>query len=402
MPQTRKDAQHHAVAGANARIRQHAAVAGMDVSAAVAAARPQPARGLDIVHLINHLQRANGHVEHVVDLACEQAAQGHRVCVLAGPGDFSEVLRTHGVELIEIPDAHARTAPLQLGRALLQRARKSQPDIVHAHMVRAALIAKLLQALGRYRLVTTVHNSFDRQSPLMGVGDRVIAVSHAVEVEMAGKGIAPRKLRTVHNRTIGGKRRPAWPVRIDSLEHPSITTVCGLHPRKGVADLLEAFAQAWAEYPQAHLYVVGDGPQANELKARAAAMPCRDHVHWLGYRRDPREVLGSTDIFALATYADTCPMVVSEARQMGCAIVATHVGGIPELVTDGMQGLLVEAGRPDQLAEALTRLLGDPALRDRYSKQARAGLETCTVAEMARRTVEVYRELVGRAGEALP
>jgi glycosyltransferase involved in cell wall biosynthesis len=347
-----------------------------------------------IIHFLNHTRQANGHVEIAVDLACAQAQHGHEVAIVSGPGNFDACLRDNGVIFHEIPGTECRLRALTMAYTLGSFARRFRADIVNAHMVSAALIARTVQATSRYRLVTTIHNSFDQQARWMRVGERVIAVSDAVNRDMAARGVPAHKLRTVRNRTIGGKRRPFQPVTRHDLAHPSITTVCGLHPRKGVADLIDAFSTAAREFPDAHLYIVGDGPHAAELRTRADATHCRDRIHWLGYQRDPREVLAASDIFVLASHADPCPLVISEARQMGCAIIATNVDGIPELLSFGEKGLLVPARDPAALSSALCRMLGDANLREHYAAAASMQLEECHIEQMSRETTAVYSELL--------
>lgn len=347
-----------------------------------------------IVHFLNHTRRANGHVEIAVDLACAQAAQGHDVAVMSGPGDFVQCLNDNGVTFAEIERTDGKLGALSMATSLARFARTFNADIVNAHMVKAAVVARGVQVRRNYRLVTTVHNSFDRQSRLMAVGDRVIAVSEAVKREMEAKGIPARKLRTVRNGTIGGKRRPTAPATTRELARPCIVTVCGLHPRKGVMDLINAFAIAAEAHPAAHLYVVGTGPQRAEIEQHVGTLHCRDRIHLLGYLKDPREVLAACDVFALASHADPCPLVICEARQMGCAIVATNVGGIPEMLRFGELGMLVPAREPRTLAAALSQMLGDAGLRERFASAARSNLEECQVDQMSRRTIAVYGELL--------
>ena len=226
---------------------------------------------MKIMHFLNHAHKANGHVELAVDLACEQAAQGHRVVFLSGPGDFGDCLRRNGVEFIGFPEGSKLLRPLRMGWALMTACSRHVPDVVNAHMVAAALVARAVEPLFSYFLVTTVHNSFDRQSRLMGVGDRVIAVSDAVNEEMRGKGIRAEKLRTVRNGTIGGRRRAFMPQEEAELKHPAVATVAGLHGRKGVDIVIDAFLAASKSVPDAHLYIVGEGPSRPALERRADA-----------------------------------------------------------------------------------------------------------------------------------
>lgn len=352
-----------------------------------------------IVHYLNHAHTANGHVAVAVDLACEQARTGHEVHFVSGRCDFVPALDRHGVRYHPVAEASGALRVVRMARDLAPVARRIRPDVVNAHMVAAALAARLVRPLAGYRLVTTVHNAFDRQSVLMRVGDRVIAVSEAVKAQMAARGIPERRLRVVRNGTIGGGRRPAEPATAAALARPSIATVAGLHDRKGIPHLIAAFDRVFAARPDAHLYVVGEGPGRGAYEALAAGRPSGAHVHFTGHLDDPRSVLASTDVFALASLQDPFPLVLGEARQMGCAIVATRVDGIPEALWHGAKGVLVPPADPDALAGALLDLLEDEPKRRALAAAAGSDTDDITVARMSRDTVAVYEEAARGPGK---
>jgi len=352
---------------------------------------------LKIVHYLNHTQKANGHVAVAVDLACAHAALGHDVYMVSGAGDFDDVLARNGVTKVHVPDVGG-FFPIRLVRmavSLLQVMRRLRPDIVNAHMVAAALAARFVARYVGFKLVTTVHNSFDKQAPLMRVGDLVIAVSKSVYDEMRGFGTAESKLRIVRNGTIGGARRPAVPARRRDLSHPAIATVCGLHPRKGVDHLIDAFAMVHRQCPAVHLYIVGEGPYRAAYEQRAADCGAGDAIRFTGHLDDPREVLATADIFVLASLREPFGLVVSEAREMGCALVTTDVDGLPEAVGGSKHGLLVPPADPGAMAEALLSLVNDPSRLEHYRAAANADIADLTVPVMAELTLNVYRELVG-------
>jgi glycosyltransferase involved in cell wall biosynthesis len=348
-----------------------------------------------IVHYLNHTLQANGHVAVSVDLACAQAGMGHEVYLVSGSGDFDDVLIRNGVTRISVPDTRG-IFPLRIlgmARALLPVMRRIRPDIVNAHMVSAAIAARLVAWSSGFKLVTTVHNSFDKQAPLMRVGDRIIAVSRSVYDEMLGFGAAASKLRIVRNGTIGGARRPLVPVQRIALSHPAIATVCGLHPRKGVDHLIDAFAMVHRQCPDAHLYIVGEGPFRAAYEQRAADTGAGQSIHFTGHLADPREVLADADIFALASLREPFGLVVSEAREMGCALVTTDVDGLPEAMGGADHGLLVPPADPAAMAAALLSLINDPALLARYRAASGADTKDLTVEAMTRSTLDVYREI---------
>lgn len=351
---------------------------------------------MKIVHYLNHTQKANGHVAVAVDLACAHAAMGHDVYMVSGKGDFDDVLTRNGVTVVVVPDVSGflPIRLLRMAKSLLPVMRSIRPDVVNSHMVAAAIAARLIAWRIGYKLVTTVHNSFDKQAPLMRVGDLVIAVSKSVYDEMLGFGIAASKLRIVRNGTIGGARRPAVPSRPKSLFHPAIATVCGLHPRKGVDHLIDAFAMVHRQCPEAHLYIVGEGPFRADYEQRAAESGAGDAIHFTGHLDDPREVLATADVFALASLREPFGLVVSEAREMGCALVTTNVDGLPEAVGGSGHGLLVAPADSVAMAQALLSLVNDPARLRLYREAASEDLDDLTVKVMAELTLGVYRELV--------
>ena len=352
---------------------------------------------MKIVHYLNHAHTANGHVAVAVDLACEQARTGHEVHFISGRCDFTSALAAHGVHYHEVADAAGGLRVLRMACDLLPIVRRLRPDIVNAHMVAAALAARFVRPLSSFKLVTTVHNAFDPQSVLMRVGDRVIAVSEAVRAQMAARGIAERKLRVVRNGTIGGGRRPVAPPEKAALRRPAIATVAGLHDRKGIPHLIKAFDRVFAVRSDAHLYLVGEGPRRNAYEALAASQRSVDNIHFVGHLDDPRSVLGSTDIFALASLQDPFPLVLGEARQMGCAIVATQVDGIPEALWHGAKGVLVPPADPDALAGALLDLLEDEPKRKALATAAASDTDDITVERMSRETVAIYEDATDKA-----
>lgn len=336
-----------------------------------------------IVHVLNQSFRGNGHVAVAVDLACAQARNGHEVVLASAPGDFADVLAAHGVRFYDL-DIQSRS-PANVLRVVGRfdtLLKDFKPDIVHAHMVAAAVVGRICKLRHKFRLVTTIHNSFDKQAILMGVGDNVVAVSEAVRAQMEKRGIARRKLSVVLNGTIGGGRRPPMPATLPELAHPAVITVAGLHPRKGVADLISGFNQCADKFPSAHLYIVGNGPSREDLETQAKALPSASRIIFLGFQDDPRPFLRSADIFVLASHAEPYGLVISEAREAGCAIVGTSVGGIPENLKQGNIGILVPPRDPSAISGALSRLMSDPKEMAAYRAAANENLTELTVDRM--------------------
>jgi glycosyltransferase involved in cell wall biosynthesis len=264
---------------------------------------------------------------------------------------------------------------------------------VHAHMVPGAVLARLARIGLGFRLVTTVHNSPKPQAILMGLGDVVIAVSESVSQSMNRRGVPARKLRVVKNGTIGSpRRRQVENTNAVRLLHPAVTTVARLFSQKGIDDLITAFAVVSKTFSDASLYIVGDGPERAKFEQQAAATDCADRIHFVGFVRDPRAYLSQSDIFVLASRSDPFPLVIPEAREAGCAIIATAVDGIPEGLDNGKAGILVPPSDPMALAASLATLLGDPAETARWRARASANLAWLRLDRVNEETLTIYKE----------
>jgi glycosyltransferase involved in cell wall biosynthesis len=151
-----------------------------------------------------------------------------------------------------------------------------------------------------------------------------------------------------------------------------IVTVARLRPEKGHDLLIEAVAVVFREFPDATLTIVGDGPLREELARRVAERGLAGQVQLAGHTDDVAGVLRQHDLFVLATRSEAFPNSVIEAMASGLAVLTTRVGGIPELVEDGRNGLLVRPDRPEELRAGLVRLLGDTDLARALGAAARA------------------------------
>ena len=358
---------------------------------------PAPGERLGILHVLNHTHRLNGNVHAAVDLACAQARLGHRVTLCSGGGDFDALLAANGVAVARVSQARRPAALLRALPALARLCRERRIDVVHAHMMTSALLAWPVCRVRGIPLVTTVHNEFQKSAIVMALGHRVIAVSAAVGRSMGRRGIPASRLRVVLNGTIGAARFADARGRRESLGAPAILFVGGLHPRKGVADLLDAFETVHAAHPSARLCLVGEGPYLDAYRARAATMACAEAVRFVGAVADPRPYLDGADIFVLPSRADPAPLVLSEAREAGCAVVASDVDGVPELLEGGSAGLLVPPRDPRRLADAILSLVEDPANLRRWRTNSQVNIEHLTIARVARDTVAVYAECLAPA-----
>ncbi|WP_413176111.1 glycosyltransferase [Anabaena azotica] len=349
-----------------------------------------------IIHILNHVQEiGNGIVNVAIDLACLQARNGDEVAVISGGGEYEILLDKFGVKHYKINQNRQPINILKAALSFREIIQEFQPDIVHAHMMTGIVLASILRFRNQYALVSTVHNEFQRASLLMGLADRVIAVSQAVQISMMQRGIPENKLRVVRNGTLGSPRtRQISDYQPLKLQQPAIATVAGMYKRKGINELITGFEKIALDFPTAHLYLVGDGPDREIFEEQAKSTSVCNRIHFAGFQTEPQRYLLACDIFVLASHRDPCPLVISEAREAGAAIIATRVDGIPEALDNGQAGVLVPAKDSQALAEALVNLLSNPDQLQEWKYRAQENLERLSVVRVHQETLAVYQELV--------
>ena len=137
---------------------------------------------------------------------------------------------------------------------------------------------------------------------------------------------------------------------------------------------------------------MGEGPDRARFEAQARASAAAPRIHFEGFQPSPRPYLRDAAVFVLASRAEPGGLVLPEARDCGCAIIATAVDGSPELLDGGRAGILVPAQDVPALAAAITRLLDDPAERERWRTAARTNLDWLSIERQHRETLAVYEE----------
>ncbi|NYF79930.1 glycosyltransferase family 4 protein [Granulicella arctica] len=363
--------------------------------------KQRPKRGssestLRIVHIIKHCNYANGNVHVAVDLACEQAKEGYEVTFVSRGGTFEPLLAQHGVLHVYLP--HEQSKPASLLKAawhLTKLVRKTRPNVLHAHMMASALIGYVASRIAGMPLITTVHNSFDKHSVIMRLGDRVVAVSRAERKQLLNKGYNSKRVVAVMNAPNRSPRETFIKDKEEvTLQSPCILAANGLHRRKGVSDLIVACRQLFEEIPDWRLYIAGEGPDRETLEQQVHQAGIADRVHFLGFRSAPRPLMEQSDIFVLASYADPCSLAIGEARSAGCAIVATRVGGTPEMLEYGTAGRLVTPGNPDELAQELRTLMLDDEGRRKLRRAALQGSSIFDVQRLVEDYEQVYRSAI--------
>lgn len=340
---------------------------------------------------------------HVVDLTRGLLAGGAQVTV-CGPaatdGRFDFTGTRAGFVPVEI-SAGTHPSDARAVGALRRALGVAAPDVVHAHGLRAGLVTAL--ARPRSPLVVTLHNAVisgglrGRASRLVErivarSADVVLAASGDLVARAASLGAADARLAPVAAPALPPPRRTRAAVRAELGldEVPLLLSVGRLHPQKGY-DVLVAAAARWRDRnPVPQVVIAGNGPSYLNLTARISAT--RAPVTLLGHRRDVADLLAAADLAVVTSVWEARQLFAQEALRAGVPLVATAVGGIPDLVGDA--AVLVPPGDADALDRAVRELLDDPAARARYARAGAAKAASWpTSAQTLAQVQGVYAEL---------
>lgn len=343
------------------------------------------------------------------------------ICASIDPRHARE-LEALAVPVIVVPLARLPhpVADLRALLRLVQVLQARRLDIVHTHMSKAVLIGAAAARLARVPvIVNTAHNlgflalrqpllralfwAYDR-ALFAATCDVIVTVSRQVRAGVVRAGIAPpRKVVAIPNGidparfSVSPELRRSTRLALADGDGLVIVTVARLVWFKGLDTLLEAAVPLLARHPRARIVIVGEGPLRAALTAQAVRLGIDRSVIFAGERGDIPALLAAADLFVLPSVSEGMPISILEAMAACRPVVATRVGGVPDLVLDGVSGLLVDARAPDALAAALLRLADDPALAARMGQAGAARLDRAfSAAAMVARTGALYRRHLRR------
>jgi len=343
----------------------------------------------------------------VLLLMRELARSGHDQCLLAPPGPLLDRARTAGLAAQE----WGSRGELDV-RAMVRahsELRRFAPDIAHLHSAHAHALGVVPARLARVPGVVVARRvdfrvrtqPFSRLKYALPV-DRYFCISEGVRAAMRSSGVPESRLALVPSGIDLAAVRAAGAAPAPDLrglcklppESRIIGTVASLAPHKNHALLLEAAAVVCAAAPEAHFVWLGEGGERAALESRRAALRLERRVHLLGFRDDARSLMRQFDLFCLSSYLEGLCTSLLDAQALGVPIVATAVGGVPEVVSDGVTGALVRTLEPAALATALLAALRDDARRDAWRAAAMQSVERFSITRTAQRTEAEYRRVL--------
>jgi glycosyltransferase involved in cell wall biosynthesis len=330
--------------------------------------------------------------------------------------DGRAVRRLHelGIRVTLIPPQDDESTVRHLAAYL----RRREIDLLHAHLFRAELLGtRAAQAAGTPVVVATAHSSRVRSpadiAALAAVTPsihRLVVPSAAIAAKVRAEGRGAAEITVVPNGVDLDRFSPPRSTQVIAALRAAlgippdaflIGVVARLEPEKGHRYLLEALPAIVEAVPSAWLLLVGEGSQADALRAQAGSLPlaASQRVAIAGFQTDVEAVTQALDLAVMPSLREAQGLAVLEAMAAGRPVVASAVGGIPETIRDRKDGLLVPPADPDALATAIIRLARDAKLRDRLAASGRRRVEhRFSVAASVRRIGAIYEKELIRAG----
>jgi glycosyltransferase involved in cell wall biosynthesis len=329
-------------------------------------------------------------------------------------GWLREFMEVQGVPCFSCDCGSRASYPLGMLR-LARFLRREHIDILHTHLFDPSIVGLTAGVLAGtpLRVMTRHHSDYHTRIHKIWhvrldqlctrLCHAVIAVSrHTAEHLIATEGAPPAKVHTVLNGIDFERVRlsvPDAPQRLRAEFAPDgaalLLIVARLHPEKGHEFLFRALADLHKRVARPiRLLVAGTGPFEAAYRQIVRDLGFEDAVAFLGFRTDAPDLMAAADLLVLPSLAEAFGLVLTESLYLGTPVVATRVGGIPEIVEDGVDGLLVPPGDSAALADALAELLNDPEKRHRLAGAGRARVsERFRFADMVRAYENVYEEL---------
>ena len=353
---------------------------------------------VEVLCLIRHLDRSRFDVS--------------LLCLASGDREMEREAREH-LEAFATAGFRWRHFPLSFAK-MVAWLRRGSYDVVHCHLPMADVIGRFAGWFaGVPVLVTTEHGRYIckpwyhllLERLLNPLTDMRICVSQDIlDIRARREGTPlskliriPNGIETVKFRSPGRDRASVAAEFGWATADPLVISVGRLAPEKNYGVLLEAIARIGRRHPQVRCLLVGSGPCRAEILAEVDSLGLTGRVKLAGSRNDVPDLLGAADIFVLASLKEGLPVSLLEAMAAGKAVVVTSVGGMPEVITDGDNGLVVPCGDTDALVDSIDRLLRDGDLREAFGEAVRAKAEKeFDIQHVADDIGRVYTDLYGR------
>ena len=336
-----------------------------------------------------------------------------KVCTLYRKDILAKELEKIGIPVINIGMRARIDIDLKYLRGIFHLAefiRKEKFHIVHTHLYRANTPGRIAAILARVPIIIANEHNVDSWKTfsqrrmdrfLAKFTDKIIAVSQKVKKFYVNEvGIPEDKLEVIYNgvdlkrfEKDFDKRKKRKELGLP-LSSPLVGTIGRLQPQKDHKTFLKASSLILKKFPKVHFLIVGGGSLRDELEDFTKELKIEKNVHFLGERKDIEEILPLMDIFVLTSKREGFPITILEAMACGLPVVATSVGGCPELVEEGETGFIVSPKNPVLLSKRVINLLRNRALGGKMGQKAKKRANLFTIEKMGEYTTLLYNKLI--------
>ncbi len=353
-----------------------------------------------VLHLIDHLEQG-GAQEGLADLLeAEDSLFEHHLFVLRTSGKDKSISSPH----LHFSASKSRYSlrPIIEYCFLL---RTLKPSLVHAHLVRAQLLAACIKFFQYKKVPLVFHERGILLMPgvvlprllrvVAPLADKIISVSQAARLSVLERlrfSSREKDVVTIYNGV--SLDRTKEKARRFSVEPSPSLRICfagRLEQEKGCGTLIEALTLVSCDF---QAFILGDGSERSALEAQASRLSLDTQVQFLGALSNALPHIAAADVLVVPSHSDALPRSIIEALSLGTPVIATRVGGIPELVQDKQNGLLVAPDAPEELAQAISELARSDSLREEFSKQALSTSQNFSFASFQEKLHSLYQELV--------
>jgi len=368
---------------------------------------------IKILHVIGGVEigGAEKHILQLLEHMDQDRFEVHLCCLFPRP--FAQVAEEAGIT-VHVINMKNKFNFLAVGQ-MIKIIRQNNIDIVHTHGVRANLVGRMGARLaGVKSIVTTVHSVLEQDYPAYLARlinklmekiteryvTRFITVSQLLQDDLIAKGIAPRRVVTVHNgldpeefniNRVNTDVRARFRI---PQEYPVIGIIARLHPVKGHDVFLQAAHELQKELPHTRFLMVGSGFHRPWIEAEVERLGLVGKAIFTGFMEDIPSVLAALDVLIVPSYSEGFGLTAIEAMAMGIPVVATRVGGLPEIITHQANGLLIAPGDSKDLTKKILWLLDNPVKAEEMIVQGkRTVADKFTIQGMVDKTQELYEQL---------
>jgi glycosyltransferase involved in cell wall biosynthesis len=367
------------------------------------------AKTIKVLHVTTHFD-VGGITNYILTLSGAMKARGVDVVVASAGGALKGELKRLGIPHADIDiKTKFEFGPkvIRSAFAVARIVREEKIDLMHAHTRVSQVAALLASAMTGVPFVTTCHGYFRKR--LRGIvdtwGTKVVAISAAVRAHLLeDMGVRPDRVELIQSGVdtarFSGQHSPedvaALRRELGLKPGPVVGTIGRLSPVKGHRYLVGAMKTMLEKRPDCQAVLLGDGPERDNLEKIAASLGISSSVRFYPSCPDTARFLAAMDVFVFPSVKEGLGIALLEALAAGKACVASRVGGIEDIITDGYNGLLVGVGDRKAIAEAVLELLSDDKLRGLMGSRGRDLVgEKFTLDSMAGSMADLYRRVTG-------